>query len=171
MKIHVELENGLLPDRFGKFAPAELQPNGHPNRSFPIQIADIPAGTQSLALTFVDYDAIPVGGFCWIHWTACNIAPDTTLIPENNSITQEVPMAQGTNSDFSPLAGSWTDPAITQRYAGPYPPDATHDYTITVFALDTMLDLQEGFYLNQLRKAMRGHILAQAELELPSRSH
>ena len=70
MRIFVELDNGLLPDRFGKHAPEAYQLDGHPVRSFPIEIADVPEGARSLALTFLDYDAVPVGGFCWIHWLA-----------------------------------------------------------------------------------------------------
>ena len=51
MRIFVELDNGLLPDRFGKHAPEAYQLDGHPVRSFPIEIADVPEGARSLALT------------------------------------------------------------------------------------------------------------------------
>ena len=57
MRIFVGLDNGLLPDRFGKHAPEAYQLDGHPVRSFPIEIADVPEGARSLALTFLDYDA------------------------------------------------------------------------------------------------------------------
>lgn len=170
MHISVELESGLLPDRFGKHAPEEYQLEGHPIRSFPIEIEGVPAGTKSLALAFVDWDAIPVGGFCWIHWLACNFPPNTTLIPENASASGAVPCVQGSNSDWSPLAGGWTDPRITQRYAGPYPPDKTHEYTLTMYALDCELGLEEGYFLNEFRRAIKGHVLAEAQLEIPSRA-
>lgn len=166
MRIKVELEDGMLPDRFGKHAPAEYQIDGHAVRSFPIEIEDVPEG----ALAFVDFDAVPVGGFCWIHWLACNFPADTRLIPENASASGEVPCVQGSNSDWSPLAGSHTDPRIVRRYAGPCPPDATHDYTLVVYALDCELDLAEGYFLNEFRRAIRGHVLAKATLELPSRA-
>ena len=81
-----------------------------------------------------------------------------------------MPCVQGSNSDFSPLAGGHTDPRIIHRYAGPYPPDRTHDYTLTVYALDCVLDLEEGYYLNEFRRAARGHVLATSTLELPSRA-
>ena len=45
------------------------------------------------------------------------------------------------------------------------PPNRDHTYTLKVFALDTTLDLQPGFYLNQMTAAMRGHILDSAILE------
>lgn len=170
MDIFVELENGLLPDRFGKHAPQEYQLDDHPVRSFPIEISNVPEGARSLALTFLDYDAVPVGGFCWIHWLSCNFAPDTALVPEDASATEAVPCVQGSNSDWSPLAGSHIDPRIIHRYAGPYPPDKTHDYTLTVYALDCVLDLSEGYFLNEFRRAIRGHVLAEASLELPSRA-
>lgn len=64
MKINAPLENGLLPDRFGKHAASEYRTENFPTRSFPISIEDVPADTKSIALAFVDFDAIPVGGFC-----------------------------------------------------------------------------------------------------------
>lgn len=170
VQIRVELEGGLLPDRFGKYASSEYQLDNHPIRSFPIEVTDVPQDAQSLALTFLDWDAIPVGGFCWIHWIACNFAPDTALIPENASASGEISCIQGSNSDWSPLAGGLQDPRIIHRYAGPYPPDKTHVYTLTLYALDTTLDLQEGFYLNELRRAMQDHVLAEATFEMPSRA-
>ena len=169
MRISVGLDNGLLPDRFGKHAPEAYQLDGHPVRSFPIEIADVPEGARSLALTFLDYDAVPVGGFCWIHWLACDIAPDTTLVPENASASGELACVQGSNSDWSPLAGSHTDPRIIHRYAGPYPPDKTHDYTLTVYALDCELGLSEGYFLNEFRRAVRGHVLDEAIYAVDSR--
>ena len=54
MRIFVGLDNGLLPDRFGKHAPEAYQLDGHPVRSFPIEIADVREGARSLALTFLD---------------------------------------------------------------------------------------------------------------------
>lgn len=170
MIIHVELENGLLPDRFGKYAPEENLIDGHPCVSFPIHIEDVPQGAQTLALTFLDWDAIPVGGFCWIHWIACNFPASTALIPENASASGAVACVQGSNSDFSPFAGGYTDPHIIHRYAGPFPPDKMHDYTLTVYALDCSLDLEEGYFLNEFRRAIRGHVLAESSIELPSRA-
>ena len=169
MRISVPLENGLLPDRFGKHAPAEYRTEGFPTRSFPIEIAEVPEGVRSLALAFVDFDAIPVGGFCWIHWTACDIAPDTALIPENASASGAVACTQGANSNWSPMAHGSANPAVFNRYCGPQPPDKDHVYTLTVYALDCELGLDEGFYLNELRRAMEGHVLAKARVELPSR--
>lgn len=170
MQIHVALENGLLADKFGKYAPEQDRLEGFPVRSFPIEIEGVPQGAQSLAIAFIDYDAIPVGGFCWIHWTACDVPPDTTVIPEDASRTGAVPMVQGRNSNWSPMAHGSANSHVHSRYCGPQPPDATHAYTLNVYALDCELDLPEGFYLNELRRAMRGHVLDHASVELPSRA-
>ena len=177
MRLSVPLENGLLPDLYGKYAPEEALVDGHPCVSFPIEVTDVPPEARTLALAFVDWDAIPVGGFCWIHWLACNIPVEAVatpnggaLIPENASASGAVPCVQGTNSDFSPLAGGHSNPAVIRRYAGPFPPDKTHEYTLTVYALDSELPLTEGYYMNEFRRAIRGHVLAEAELDFPSRS-
>lgn len=170
MDVDIELENGFLPDRFGKHASDRDKRGGHPIRSFPLSIDEVPEGTRTLALTLLDWDAIPVGGFCWIHWIACDFPGDTRLIPENESVTGVIPCVQGSNSEWSPLAGSCTDPLVTHRYTGPCPPDKTHVYTLTVYALDTALELPEGYYLNEFFRSARGHILAETAVELPSRA-
>lgn len=170
MRVAVALENGLLADRFGKYAEAEDRLEGFPVRSFPISIEGVPEQAKSLAVAFIDFDAIPVGGFCWIHWTACNVPPDIALIPEDASRTGSVPMVQGRNSNWSPMAHGSENPLVHSRYCGPQPPDATHVYTLRVYALDCEFDLGEGFYLNELRRAMAGHVLEKATVELPSRA-
>ena len=153
-----------------KYAPEPDRLEGFPVRSFPIEINDVPQEARTLALAFIDYDAIPVGGFCWIHWTACNLPATTTLIPEDASRTGTVDMVQGRNSNWSPMAHGSDNPQVHSRYCGPQPPDATHSYTLNVYALDCELGLPEGFYLNELRRAMSGHVLDQASVELPSRA-
>lgn len=61
MDIRVELdERGLIPDRFAKHADAKYLYANTPTRSFPIEIVDIPNEAKSIALTFFDYDSIPV---------------------------------------------------------------------------------------------------------------
>ena len=170
MRIEVKLENGLLPDRFGKYAAKADRLERFPVRSFPIAIEDVPENARSLALTFVDFDAVPVGGFVWIHWLACDFDPDVRLIPENASASKALPCTQGRNSNWSPMAHGSSNPQVYARYCGPQPPDKTHEYTLTVYALDRKLNLSEGYYLNEFRRAIEGHVLASATLELPSRS-
>lgn len=159
MKIEVMLENGLLPDRYAKYS--EITAGGVPSVSFPVKIAGVPDNAKTLALTFVDFDSIPVCGFAWTHWLAADIPADIIEIPENASQDRAFGMVQGRNS----FSG-----AVSCRYGGPMPPDKTHNYTLTVFALDCALELAEGFSLDELNSAMSGHVLEKAEIILPARN-
>ena len=129
--------NGAIPSRY-TCDGIDINP--------PLHIANVPAGTKSLALIVDDPDA-PMG--IWVHWVVWNIDPATPEIKEN-----EVPAgaAEGVN-DFR-----------KHNYGGPCPPSGTHRYFFTLYALDTRLD--PGAHANKatLEKAMKGHILGQAEL-------
>ena len=69
---------------------------------------------------------------------------------------------QGVNSFASALQGY--DPQRNSCYGGMTPPDCPHTYELHVYALDTKLELEAGFYMNELYWKMQGHILAQATL-------
>ncbi|TFZ25456.1 YbhB/YbcL family Raf kinase inhibitor-like protein [Lactiplantibacillus plantarum] len=162
MQLSIPTINDALAATYSKQAAVAQTYKGHPIISFPVDISDVPAGTHSLAFTFVDPDAIPVGGFTWIHWIAANLPATTTHIPENASQTGAIPMVQGNNS----TAGAYvheTDPKVSQHYVGPYPPDKDHRYSFKLFALDTELDLQPGYWLNEFHDAIAGHVLATAK--------
>lgn len=169
MKISIPTENGFLPDKYGKYAPVDEQKYAHAVCSFPITIEEVPEGTQSLALLFMDYDSTPVCGFPWIHWLMCGISPDTTLIPENASQNPQVEWVQGFNSTFHDLSSVDNDLTVAQAYIGPCPPDMDHTYTLRVYALDNEPDLSEGYFLNQFHWATLGHILETAEVNVMSR--
>jgi Raf kinase inhibitor-like YbhB/YbcL family protein len=50
-------------------------------------------------------------------------------------------------------------------YGGPCPPAGKpHRYFFKLYALDTLLDLQEGATKQQLLTAMKGHVLAEGQL-------
>jgi len=51
-------------------------------------------------------------------------------------------------------------------WAGPRPPEGTgvHHYNFTLYALDTVLKLEKGQTKEQVKKAIEGHILAEAKL-------
>lgn len=167
MKVNVQLDHGLLPDQYGKFAPDSNKIAGNPATSFPIQITDAPAGTKVFALVMVDYDSIPVCGFTWIHWIATNIPADWTTIPANASLELHDQFIQGKNSN----ASRFVNGAPQTGYTGPTPPDKTHDYPLTVYALDQALPLQDGYWLNEFLHAAKGHILEQTTVVLPSRAN
>jgi len=107
----------------------------------PLQINDIPAGTQSLVLIVDDPDA-PSGD--WVHWLVWNINPATKLISENESPQGAI---QGIN-DFG-----------KQNYGGPCPPSGIHHYQFKIYALNTTLNLTSSSRKKDLEKAIENHIL------------
>ena len=57
MHITMNLENGFLPDEYGKYAdPADCY-GWSCRRSFPFEVTDIPAETKALAFVFLDWTA------------------------------------------------------------------------------------------------------------------
>ena len=110
----------------------------------PLTISGIPPQTQSLVLIVDDPDA-PMG--IWVHWVVFNIPPAQFGIPAGTS-----PGMQGAN-DFGRNA-----------YGGPCPPNGTHRYFFKLYALDSVLDLNEGATKDEVEKAMEGHIIGQAQL-------
>lgn len=112
----------------------------------PLEIRDIPEGTQSLVLIVDDPDA-PRGTF--LHWLVWNIPPNFSLIEESSLPEGAV---QGRN-DFG-----------KENYGGPCPPFGQHRYFFKIYALDKKLELVEGSSLNKVEEVMKGHILDQAQL-------
>lgn len=155
------IHHGYFDDLYGGHG-TQFNAEGVPTYSIPFNIQDAPSDTVSYAAVFYDLDAYEVTqGFPWIHWTLANLK--TTTVAANAS--QQAPdFIQGVNTWHSPK----TDHLSTEAsacYGGMTPPNRDHTYTLKVFALDTTLDLQPGFYLNQMTAAMRGHILDSAILE------
>lgn len=166
MKIKVETENGYLPKKYSKHAEEKDKYKGNPKISFPITFEEVPSGTKSFALTLIDFDAVGVCGFPWIHWIACDISSEIGELPENISADNTLNIVQGKNSFASDFVGE-TDPQIIYGYVGPTPPDKDHKYTLDIYALDcTSLSLAAGFSLNELFDKMENHILAKNTLDL-----
>ncbi|MGT2906307.1 YbhB/YbcL family Raf kinase inhibitor-like protein [Streptococcus dentiloxodontae] len=162
MKISVAFKDNIIPDKYAKKAEQVVQ--GLATISFPFQLTGLPKETKSLAWTLVDYDSIPVCGFAYIHWIVANVSPDKTDIEENFSQTDEHHL-RGVNSLVSRfLSEDYSQ--IDHYYIGPKPPDKDHVYTLEVYALDSLLDLEEGYYLNELQKAIKPHLLDTARIEL-----
>ncbi len=152
------IRNGVIEKRFGIFGTDNVA--GIPMRSLPFQIENAPAGTKTFALTLLDYDEIPVTGFCWIHWLVANLRK--TVMPENAS-ADGAGFIQGVNSWGAPFLGEKAlHVEAASSYGGMAPPDGQHRYQLTVYALDAELPLEDGFLLNELLNAMAGHVLAAA---------
>lgn len=167
MRISVELDGGLLPDAYGKYAPQADRAGRLSIRSFPFEVSDIPAGTESLAILFFDWDSVPVCGFPWIHWCALldGVAgAETVAVPDDASRVGMDGLSQGFNSSGK------NEPEVGRGYVGPCPPDRDHVYTLRVYALDYVPELDEPFWANALVASTRGHMLAHAQVELPSRA-
>lgn len=96
-----------------------------------------------MVLIMDDPDA-PAG--TWDHWIMWNIEPKTHYIEEGSLPAGAV---LGTTS-FGRTG-----------YGGPCPPrgDKPHRYMFKAYALDNVLDLDEGVSKSELLKAMEGHVL------------
>lgn len=155
------IKNGIIDPIYGKFGK-QFNECGMPTYSLPFIIKNAPESTISYALVLEDKDAYPVsGGFAWIHWTAANITRTEVKENESQSATDFV---QGVNS-WTSIQGGQQPKDLSSFYGGMAPPDAPHLYELHVFALDTKLNLQSGFFMNDLYKKMDGHIVAQYTLK------
>lgn len=169
MKISVNTENGFMPAKYSKYAEEKFKYKENPIVSFPIEIEDAPINTKSFALSLIDYDAVPVCGFPWIHWVACDVPGTVNNIPENISRDKIFNIIQGKNS-FCTSFIEGTDIKLTEGYVGPTPPDKDHNYTLEVYALDCdTLFLENGFYLNELYNKMKNHMLDKTSITICAR--
>lgn len=136
-------EGGMIPKKY-TCDGADLSPA--------LKWADPPEGTKSFALIVDDPDA-PVG--TWTHWIAWNIPASSTGIPEG--VAKFETLADGTRqgkNDFKRFG-----------YGGPCPPPGKpHHYFFKLYALGTKLGLDAAATRNDLERAMKSHVLAEAQL-------
>lgn len=157
--------NGYFKDEIGHRGSFFLK-EVKPNYSFHLAWQDLPKNTQSLAILFLDHDAIPVCGFTWIHWAVANIDPALGELPENASVTMD--LLEGVTSWSSGIIpAEWRlSKEDDVGFGGCAPPDQEHLYTVEVYALDKKLELPRGFMMNHLLKAMKGHVLEKSTLDV-----
>ena len=151
------IKDGIISEEYGGRG-TQFNANGVPDYSLPFQVEDAPEKTMSLALVLEDKDAYPVTGFVWIHWLAANIT--RFEIGENESLGAK-DFVQGCNS-FMSVQGGEQSKELSSFYGGMTPPDRAHMYELHVFALDCMLEVKNGFWLNELYRKMEGHILEES---------
>ncbi len=123
-----------------------------PDISPPLSWSEPPAGTQSISLIMDDPDA-PVG--TWVHWVLYELPASTRELPENMPKDRQLKNGarQGQN-DFRRIG-----------YGGPCPPPGgPHRYFFKLYALDAKTNLGAGATKADLERAMKEHILAQAEM-------
>ena len=116
------------------------------DKSPPLEIEEVPAKTQSLVLIVDDPDA-PRGIFT--HWIVFDIDPGAPNFAED-----------GVPSNAREGKNGWSN----AHYGGPRPPSGEHRYFFRLFALDTKLNLPRGVSRGEVEQAMKGHIIASAEL-------
>ena len=165
MNIVTTFENKVIPDQFAKYS--KDHEFGMPIISFPFQVTEIPENCQTLAWTFLDYDAVLVCGFPYIHWLVANVNRETTEFEADFSRFDNHHI-EGKNSLTSKFLSDDVK-IIDQQYIGPKPPDKDHKYILTVYALDQELQLENGFYLNELYQQIKNHVVDQASIEVIGR--
>jgi Raf kinase inhibitor-like YbhB/YbcL family protein len=155
------LKDGIWKEKFGAKG-TQFNENDIPNYSIPFKIENAPENTKSYALVLEDKDAYEVtNGIIWIHWIAANIT--STTMKENASVKEADQFVQGVNS-WMTLEGGQQNQKLSSFYGGMAPPNKPHKYDLHVYALDTMLTLKNGFYLNQLYEEMDGHVVSEFTL-------
>jgi Raf kinase inhibitor-like YbhB/YbcL family protein len=107
--------------------------------------------TASFALIMDDPDA-PMG--TWVHWVVYNIPATDTSLPMH--FPMDSTLSNGIKQGYTSFR--------TTGYGGPCPPDGMHRYFFKLYALDAKLNLPAGLTKTQLLNAMKGHILAEADL-------
>ncbi len=120
----------------------------------PLTWTGVPQGTRSLALIVDDPDAPDPAHprMTWVHWVLFNISPETVALLEGAA---KAPPSGGRHG-----LNDWK----RTGYGGPCPPIGRHRYFHKLYALDIALDAALSPTKDELEKAMKGHILAQAEL-------
>jgi Raf kinase inhibitor-like YbhB/YbcL family protein len=164
------------------------------NRNPGLRWSDAPAGTKSFALICHDPDVPSRGDDVnqegrvvprslarvdFFHWVLIDLAPSMTGLAEgahSKGVT-----ARGKSGPAAPDGGrhgvndytGWFagDPAMAgdyYGYDGPCPPwndELVHHYVFTLYALDvTTLSVPTRFGGADARNAMKGHVLAQAQV-------
>ena len=136
------------------------------NLSPPLEWSGVPEGTQSLALLVDDPDSEPPG---FAHWIVYDIPSTSEGLPEG--VPAQATLLDGTlqgTNDFALFVGEGETfpggaPINRIGYDGPCPGNK-HRYVFTLYALDTVLDLQAEATMAELLRAMEGHVLNEAEL-------
>jgi len=114
-----------------------------------------PEGTKSFALVVDDPDAPDPAApkVVWVHWVLYNLPAGTTSLGEALT-AKSLPKVtlEGLND--------WKQTG----WRGPCPPIGRHRYFHKLYALDVVLPDLRRPDKAALEKAMKGHVLAQAEL-------
>jgi Raf kinase inhibitor-like YbhB/YbcL family protein len=116
--------------------------------------SEVPAAARTLALIVDDPDAPDPAApkMTWVHWVVFDIPTTATGLPEGAGTALPRGARAGKND--------WGRAA----WGGPCPPVGRHRYFFKLFALDMSLPPDDVTTKAELEKAMRGHVLASAQL-------
>ena len=121
-----------------------------------LEWSGVPEGAKSLALIVDDPDAPDPNApkMVYVHWVLYDIPPTATGLGEGMKADRLPKGAREARNDWG-----------NQGYGGPCPPIGRHRYFFKLYALDATLgDLGGAAKKADVEKAMKGHILEQAEL-------
>jgi Raf kinase inhibitor-like YbhB/YbcL family protein len=120
-----------------------------------LEWTSVPPGTRSLALIVDDPDAPDPAApsMTWVHWVLYNMPPGTQSLAEGAARGHLPPGTREGRNDWQRTG-----------YGGPCPPIGRHRYFHKLYALDVELPELHEPDKAALERAMRGHVLAQAEL-------
>lgn len=172
MKIELNnaiLEGNYLLDKYSKYAKEEDKIEGIPYINFPFSVEDINEDNKYLSWILIDHDSNPVVNFSWIHWLVGNyeIENDFALVPEHLCNTSKS-YIKGNNS-FSCQLANVKDEKIFLNYGGPTPPDKDHNYTLVVYAHNTKLDINDGFFYNNLLDCLKHSKYQESSIKIIAR--
>lgn len=118
-----------------------------------LQWSGCPEGTAALVLIVDDPDAPDPAApqRTWVHWVLYDLRPSAAGLPEGGR-----PLPPGTHEGLN----DWG----RRGWGGPCPPIGRHRYFFKLYALDQELGALPHPTQATVHAAMRGHVLAKAQL-------
>jgi Raf kinase inhibitor-like YbhB/YbcL family protein len=121
----------------------------------PLAWTGVPANARSLVLIVDDPDAPDPKApkMTWVHWVLYDLPPTTTGLAEGVASSALPPGTREGKNDWKRTG-----------YGGPCPPIGRHRYFHKLYALDVLLGYLGPATKADVEAAMKGRVLAQAEL-------
>jgi len=121
----------------------------------PLMWSGMPNGIKNLVLIVDDPDALDPKApkTTWVHWVVYNLPIDKTALAEGMQASN---LPQGTKVGLN----DWKRTA----YGSPCPPIGRHRYFHKLYALETVLTDLDRPTKARIEAAMKGHVLAEAQL-------
>lgn len=139
----------------GAEIPARYTCDGKNDVAPPLAWSGVPPAAKSLALIVDDPDAPDPKApkVTWVHWVLYDLPVSAAGLPEGvTARTLPAGTREGRND--------WK----RTGYGGPCPPVGRHRYFFKLYALDAALGDLHAPAKAELERAMRGHIVAEAQL-------